>query len=263
MFFIQNPFEQFIINPFLDLHFFFIDLTVSNVTLTLFIIICFSIIVISLLKNPYNNSFYLFPTHLDSLIHLAYLLCQYMLERHINVKYYQQAFFPIIFSLAIFLLLINLVGNVPGCMALTSQIGVVCAYSLPMIFGFFAWALYDRQLSFVRTFHSPGTPGSLAIVLFPIEVLTYVMRPVSIICRLVANFMSGHIIFKVFLGGAVEFAFSTKSLSIVYTLLTAASLCFLVVLVILEIAISVIQVYVFVVIFCMFLSDSFGHHFRH
>jgi F0F1-type ATP synthase membrane subunit a len=75
--------------------------------------------------------------------------------------------------------------------------------------------------------------------------------------------MSGHIIFKVFLGGAVEFAFSTKSLSIVYTLLTAASLCFLVVLVILEIAISVIQVYVFVVIFCMFLSDSFGHHFRH
>lgn len=263
MLFLNNPFEQFIVNPIVDLRFFFIDMAISNVTLTLFIIIIFTIIVIALLKNPYNNTFYLFPTHLDSLIHLSYLLCQYMLERHINVRYYQQAFFPIIFSLAIFLLLINLVGNIPGCMALTSQIGVVCAYSLPMIFGFFAWALYDRQLSFVRTFHSPGTPGSLAIVLFPIEVLTYVMRPVSIICRLVANFMSGHIIFKVFLGGAVEYAFVPKSLSLITTLLTAACLCFLVVLVILEIAISGIQVYVFVVIFCMFLSDSFGHHFRH
>lgn len=89
------------------------------------------------------------------------------------------------------------------------------------------------------------------------------MRPVSIICRLVANFISGHIIFKVFLGSAVEFAFSIKSLSLLATIFTSLSLSFLVILIILELAISVIQVYVFIVIFCMFLSDSFGHHFRH
>jgi len=210
-----------------------------------------------------NFDFYLFPTYLDSIIHLTYIICQYLLERHVNVRFFQQEFFPLIFSLAVFLLIMNLVGNIPGCMSLTAQIGVVCAYALPMILGVFFFVLFERDLSFLRTFHSPGTSSTLAILLFPIEVLTFVMRPVSIICRLVANFISGHIIFKVFLGAAVEYAFSIKSISLLTTLFTSLSLSFLAILIILELAISIIQVYVFIVIFCMFLSDSFGHHFRH
>ena len=61
----------------------------------------------------------------------------------------------------------------------------------------FLWFFFDRQLTFLRTFYAPGTEIILAIFLFPVELLTYLMRPISIICRLCSNIMSGHVIVKV------------------------------------------------------------------
>jgi F-type H+-transporting ATPase subunit a len=105
--------------------------------------------------------------------------------------------------------------------------------------------------------------SSLAMVLFPIEVLTYVMRPVSIICRLCSNIMSGHIIVKVCLHTMFDLSVIKGSSNFFISILVSSLVFGLVPLLILEVAVSVIQVYVFLVIFCMFLADTFGHHFRH
>jgi F-type H+-transporting ATPase subunit a len=258
-----SPFEQFIVTPILPLNFIFFDFTITNATVVLFILVCGTAYFFLILRNPNTNSLYLNPTVIDSHFHLAYIAVQTILEKHVHVKYYQQIMFPITFSLAIFLLMLNLGGNLPIFMSLTSQFAIISAFSLPTIIGIFCWLAYDRELTFFRTFHAPGMSSSLAMVLFPIEVLTYVMRPVSIICRLCSNIMSGHIIVKVCLHTMFDLSVVKGSSNFFLSILVSSLVFGLVPLLILEVAVSVIQVYVFLVIFCMFLADTFGHHFRH
>ena len=258
-----SPFEQFIIHPFYSLNLFGMDISISNFTITLFLFLIVVLNINILIRDKNSNQLYLAPSTIDTFIHVAFTLCQYMVIRHLNIRYFQQGFFPLLFCLATFLLLINLGGNIPGCMSLTSQIGFVCAYAAPMLFGFLFWTLYSRRLTFFRTFHAPGTPGYLAILILPVEILAYLMRPVSLICRLIANFMAGHIIFKVLLGGLVQVLFLSQSLCFSVAISVGFSTCLFIALILLELVISLIQVYVFIVIFCMFACDTLGHHFRH
>jgi ATP synthase subunit 6 len=259
----NSPFEQFIVTPILNLNFVYFDFTLTNTTLVLTILVLVSIYVSLIIRNPKTMSLYAMPTVLDSHFHLAYIAIQTILEKHVHVKFYQQIMFPITFSLGIFLLMLNLGGNLPIFMSLTSQFAIISAFSLPTILGIFSWLFYERELTFFRTFHAPGMTSALAMVLFPIEVLTYVMRPVSIICRLCSNIMSGHIIVKVCLHTIFALSQTTLSSTFGVSLLVSLLTLKLVPLLVLEVAVSVIQVYVFLVIFCMFLADTFGHHYRH
>ncbi|MBR08230.1 MAG: ATP synthase F0 subunit A [Rickettsiales bacterium] len=259
----NSPFEQFIINPIYPLNLIYIDFTISNATIVLFILVLVLFYTFSMLMNFKKKSYNIHGTQLDTQFHLLYIVIQTIIEKHVHVKYYQQIIFPIIFSLGIFLLMLNLGGNLPIFMSLTSQFSIISAFSLPPTFGIFFWFLYERGLTFFRSFHAPGMESWLAAFLFPIELLTFVMRPVSVICRLCSNIMSGHIVVKVCLH--TLFAIShTKDSSTVFK----AALVFflslkLIPLLLLEVIVSVIQVYVFLVIFCMFVSDSIGHHYRH
>jgi len=194
---------------------------------------------------------------------LSYIAIQSIIEKHIHVKFYQQIIFPITFALGIFLLLLNLSGNLPIFMSLTSQFAIITAFCIPTFFGIFFWFLLDRRITFLRTFYAPGTEIALAIVLFPVELLTYVMRPISIICRLCSNIMSGHVIVKVCLHTIFALSQIKNSSSFFLSLTISILIIQLVPLLILEFCVSLIQVYVFLVIFCMFLSDTFGHHYKH
>lgn len=292
LFIFLSPFEQFIVTPYFHLNFFLyekffvyfllfpVDLTISNITIVLFIIYFTAKFALRVSKHHLDGAFNLLPGSIQSHFHLGYLAVQATLQKHVHVKYYQQAVFPITLSLTLFLLLLNLTGNFPIFMSLTSQFAVISAFSLPSIFGIFFWLLHDRGLTFFRSFHAPGMSRMLGITLFPIELLTYVMRPVSIICRLCANIMSGHVIMKVILQSLyaieglsiVDYADSGKTIVLEefnwmwrfsFPCEIALILVCLFPLLILELAVSVIQVYVFLVMFCMFLADTFGHHYRH
>lgn len=276
-----SPFEQFIITPVIPANLFILatqifgdhflfyflapaDYTISNVTVIFSIITAAVIFIVYFLKGS-SGTFAAIPTSLESHFHLGYLAIQATLQKHVHVKYYQQVVFPITFTLAIFLLFLNLTGNFPIFMSLTSQFAVISSFSLPSIFGIFFWLLFDRELTFFRSFHAPGMSRTLGIALFPIELLTYVMRPISIICRLCANIMSGHVIMKVILQSLFSLpGIKTTAMGIVLSSIgVGIILVFLFPLLLLELAVSVIQVYVFLVMFCMFLADTFGHHYRH
>lgn len=261
--YIFNPFEQFITVPFISIQAFNLDFTFSNVNLCLLLIFLTVIYTIYLISDSKNFSLYAIPTSLESHIFLSYIAIQSILEKHVHVKFYQQVMFPITFALGIFLLLLNLSGNLPLFMSLTSQFAVISAFCLPTFFGIFIWFLLDRQITFLRTFYAPGTEIPLAIVLFPVELLTYFMRPISIICRLCANIMSGHVIVKVCLHTIFALTQIKSSYNFFFSILITILILQLVPLLILEVCVSLIQVYVFLVIFCMFLSDTFGHHYRY
>lgn len=257
-----NPFEQFITYPLFKLNF-FLDFTISNTSLCLFIILLIIVISTFIFYDFKTKSLYALPTSLEAHIFLAYIAIQGILEKHVHVKFYQQVVFPLTFALGIFLLFLNLSGNLPLFMSLTSQFAIISAFCLPTFFGIFFWFLFERQLTFLRTFYAPGTEISLAIVLFPVELLTYFMRPISIICRLCSNIMSGHVIVKVCLHTIFGLSTIKNSSSLLLSLLISSLTVQLIPLLLLEFCVSLIQVYVFLVIFCMFLSDTFGHHYRY
>ncbi len=261
--YIFNPFEQFITVSLISIQTLNLDFTISNVTLCLFLIFLTLVYTIYLISDLKTFSLYAIPTSLESHIFLSYIAIQSILEKHVHVKFYQQVMFPITFSLGIFLLLLNLSGNLPLFTSLTSQFAVISAFCLPTFFGIFIWFLLDRQVTFLRTFYAPGTEIPLAIVLFPVELLTYFMRPISIICRLCANIMSGHVIVKVCLHTIFALTQIKSSYNFFFSILITILILQLVPLLILEVCVSLIQVYVFLVIFCMFLSDTFGHHYRY
>lgn len=257
-----NPFEQFITYPIFKFNF-FLDFTISNTSLCLFIILLSIIISTFIFYNFKKHNIYALPTALELHIFLSYIAIQSILEKHIHVKFYQQLVFPLTFSLGIFLLFLNLSGNLPLFMSLTSQFAIISAFCLPTFFGIFFLFIFERELTFLRTFYAPGTEVALAIVLFPVELLTYFMRPISIICRLCSNIMSGHVIVKVCLHTIFGLSKIKNSSSFLLSLLISGLTIQLIPLLLLEFCVSLIQVYVFLVIFCMFLSDTFGHHYRY
>lgn len=254
--FIFNPFEQFITIPLLPMFLF----TFSNVSFCFLLLILVVVYSLSIILDYDTRTLYAQLTPVESHIFLAYIAIQSILEKHVHVKFYQQVMFPITFALGGFLLLLNLSGNLPFFMSLTSQFAIISAFSLPTFIGIFFWFVLDRETTFLRTFYAPGTAIMLAIVLFPVELLTYFMRPISIICRLCSNIMSGHVIVKVCLHTIFSMIYGN---SIFYPIIIAISITLLIPLLVLEVCVSLIQVYVFLVIFCMFLSDTFGHHYRY
>lgn len=257
-----NPFEQFITYPLVKV-IFFLDFTFSNSSLCLFIILILVIFSTFILYNFKTNTLYVIPTKLESIIFLFYIAIQGILEKHVHIKFYQQIIFPLIFSLGVFLLFLNLSGNLPLFMSLTSQFAIISAFCLPTFFGIFFLFVFERQITFLRTFYAPGTEILLAIILFPVELLTYFMRPISIICRLCSNIMSGHVIVKVCLHTIFSLSQIKNSSGLLVSLLISTLLIQLIPLLLLEFCVSLIQVYVFLVIFCMFLSDTLGHHYRY
>ena len=259
----NNPFEQFIVIPLMQIHLFFFDFSFSNVSLCLFIILLSTLYTIFIILDIKTLTLYAVPTALETHIFLTFIAIQSIIEKHIHIKFYQQLIFPIFYSLGIFLLLLNLSGNLPLFMSLTSQFAVITAFCIPTFLGILLWFILNRKITFLRTFYAPGTDINLAITLFPVELLTYIMRPVSIICRLCSNIMSGHVILKVCLHTIFALIQIKNSSSILLSITISILIIQLVPLLLLEFCVSLIQVYVFLVIFCMFLSDTIGHHYKH
>jgi F-type H+-transporting ATPase subunit a len=261
---VYSPFEQFVIRPILNLNFLTVDLTLSNVSFCLILLmLCAFYTIHILLYNKNSLSFHAIPTFLEIQIFLYYLAIQSIIEKHIHIKYYQQLVFPLIFSLGVFLLFVNLSGNLPIFLSITSQFAVITSFCIPIFLGFFFLFLIERNITFLRIFYAPGTDTLLAIVLFPVEILTFLMRPISIVCRLCSNIMSGHVIVKVCLHTIFALCQLKNSSNFFLSIAISAIILQLVPLLLLEFCVSLIQVYVFLVIFCMFLSDIFGHHFSH
>ncbi|HWA81476.1 MAG TPA: F0F1 ATP synthase subunit A, partial [Acetobacteraceae bacterium] len=111
-----------------------------------------------------------------------------------------QSFFPFVFTLFFFILFGNLVGLFPYFFAFTSHIAVtaglaVIVFGLSIIVG-----LVKHKLHFFSYFMPAGAPKLLAPVLVPIEILTFLSRPVSLSIRLFANIVAGHVLWEVFAG---------------------------------------------------------------
>jgi F-type H+-transporting ATPase subunit a len=164
-------------------------------------------------------------------------------------------YFSFIFSLFLFILIGNLLGMFPYSFTWTSHIIVTFAIAFFIFIGVTIIAIYKHGLLKFMSFFAPsGVPKPMLILLVPIEIISYLSRPISLSVRLFANMMAGHTLLKV-IGGFV-FVLGANTFIIGGVL----PLAFLVALTGLEIVIAFLQAYVFAILTCLYINDAIHLH---
>ncbi len=165
-------------------------------------------------------------------------------------------YFPFVFTLFFFVLMGNLLGLIPFSFTYTSHIAVTLALALLVIVLVTIVALAEHGLHFFSYFFPPGAPVFLAPLLVPIEIISYLSRPVSLSIRLFANMVAGHVMFAVF----ATFVVMLGSASVVGAIGAIGPLAINVVLMGFELLVAALQAYVFAILTCIYLHDAVHLH---
>jgi F-type H+-transporting ATPase subunit a len=165
-------------------------------------------------------------------------------------------YFPFVFSMFMLVLMGNLLGLIPYSFTYTSHIIVTGALAL-FVFGLATLiGLWKHKLHFFTLFLPAGLPLIMAPLIIPIEVISYLSRPVSLSVRLCANMMMGHTMLKLIAG------FSAALIALGFGMGVVGILPFLVNIALtgLELLIAFIQAYVFAILTCIYLKDAIELH---
>ena len=166
-------------------------------------------------------------------------------------------FFPLIFSLFMFIMISNFIGIIPYTFTVSSHLIVTVALALVVFFTVLFYGLYKNGLKFFKIFVPSGVPIAILPLVMFIEVLSFFLRPVSHSVRLFANMLAGHIALKVFASfigmlGALGFlGWAGAVLPLGLTMALTA----------LELLVAFLQAYVFAILTCIYLNDALhpGH----
>jgi F-type H+-transporting ATPase subunit a len=241
----SNPLEQFQIERLFELRIGGVDASFTNSAL--FMLIAIVAITAFLLLATRQRS--LVPTRLQSMAELSYEFVANMIRDNVGTAGMQ--YFPFIFSLFMFILFCNLIGMIPFTFTVTSHIIVTFAMALVVFIGVTIIGFARHGLGYLKLFVPAGVPMALLPLLVVIEVLSYLIRPISLSVRLFANMTAGHTMLKVFGGFVVMLGI----------LGGWAPLAFVVALTGLEFGIAVLQAYVFTILTCIYLNDAV--HMQH
>jgi ATP synthase subunit 6 len=161
-----------------------------------------------------------------------------------------------IFTLFTFILISNIIGLVPYSFTVTSHLIVTFALALMTFIGINLICIREHGINMLSLFLPPGSSMVLAFLLVPIEIVSYIFRPISLSVRLFANMMAGHTLLKVIAGFAWTMMLAGGGLLVAHVI----PLAILVVLMLLEFGVAVIQAYVFTILTCIYLNDAIHLH---
>ena len=170
-----------------------------------------------------------------------------------NVGDEGKRYFPFFFTLFMFVLFGNLAGMIPGSFTFTSHIVVTFTMALIIFVVITAIGIARHGTHFFSLFFPHGAPLATAPILIPIEVVSYLSRPVSLSVRLFANMTVGHIILKIFAGFVI-------SLGAFFVLPGVVPFSVLVGITALEFFIAALQAYIFTILSCIYLNDAINLH---
>jgi F-type H+-transporting ATPase subunit a len=166
-------------------------------------------------------------------------------------------FFPLVFSLFSFILVLNMFGMIPGLFTVTSHIVVTALLALLVFFTVIGYGFYKNGLKFFKLFVPSGIPIYILPLIVLIEAMSFLSRPISHSVRLFANMLAGHITLKVFAG----FVVMLSGLGVVGWVGALLPLALTVALTALEFLVAFLQAYVFAILTCIYLNDALhpGH----
>lgn len=166
-----------------------------------------------------------------------------------NVGSAGKKYFPFIFTLFIFTLFGNLLGLIPYGFTFTSHIAVTFFMALVVFLAVTLIGIFKHGLHFFSLFFPHGAPLFTAPILIPIEVVSYLSRPISLSVRLFANMTVGHVLLKVLAGFVVALG-----------IFGVIPLAVLVAITALEVLIALLQAYIFTILCCIYLNDALHLH---
>lgn len=161
-------------------------------------------------------------------------------------------FFPLVFSIFVFVLLGNMYGLFPYFFTITSHIIITAALALLVFLTVIISGLMRHGFGFLKLFVPSGVPKALLPVIVVIEVLSFLSRPISHSVRLFANMLGGHIALKVFAGFIMMMA-GAGFVGVVGAVLPLAMTAALMAL---EVLMAFLQAYVFAILTCIYLNDA-------
>jgi F-type H+-transporting ATPase subunit a len=197
----------------------------------------------------------LVPGRMQSVAELTYEFVESIIRDTMGEAGMQ--FFPLVYSLFMFILITNLIGVVPFNFTVASHIIVTAALALLVFFTVIGFGLWKHGLQFFRLFVPKGVPVYILPGVVAIEVLSFLSRPVSHSVRLFANMLAGHITLQVFAG----FVIMLGGLGTLGAIGATLPLVLTVALTALELLVAFLQAYVFVILTCIYLNDALhpGH----
>ncbi|MBC06052.1 F0F1 ATP synthase subunit A [Thalassospira sp.] len=238
-----GPLEQFEIKPLAELSVAGIDISFTNSALWMVIaaVLVTGFMTLSMRRGA------LVPGRWQGAAEVMYEFVANMLKD--NVGSAGRKYFPFVFTLFMFVLFGNLLGMIPHSFTFTSHIAVTFAMALVIFLGVTVIGFMRHGTHYLRMFFPEGAPLATAIILVPIEIISYFSRPFSLAIRLFANMTVGHIMLKV-IGGFVGLIGILGVLP--FAMLTGIT--------VLEFGIAALQAYVYTILTCIYLHDAIHMH---
>jgi F-type H+-transporting ATPase subunit a len=201
-----------------------------------------------------NNESNLIPNRWSISLESSYASLSTMVRDQIGLQ--SEKYFPFIYSLFFFILIGNLISNVPYSFAVTASGVVSLGLSLTIFIGVTILALSIHGVKFFAFFIPAGTPLGLVPLLVLIELVSYLARAVSLGVRLFANIVAGHTLLKIL----STYLFKLFTGNIIVAIITLIPFTIFLALIGLELAVSLIQAFVFTLLVCSYLRDAIELH---
>ncbi len=238
-----HPLEQFEIHRIIPLEIAGVDISYTNSALLMTIVV----IAITALIILGMRSAALVPGRVQSVAEMLYEFVVDMVDT--NAGHGARPFVPFIFTLFMFILFANLFGLIPWSFTVTSHIIVTFALAIIVFIGVTIIGIVRHGFGFLRLFVPHGVPAILLVLLVPIEILSYIIRPFTLSIRLFANMLAGHTMLAIFGAFAAAIGF-----------LAIAPIGINIALFGIEFLVAVLQAYVFAVLTCLYLHDALHLH---
>ncbi len=247
----HSPLHQFVIEPIVSLPFFGVDLAFTNSALWMMIAALTAIVFFAYATSPRA----IVPDRAQMMAENMYSFIANMVRDNTGAD--GMRYFPFIFTIFIVVFLGNALGLIPHSFTYTSHIIVTGALAMFIFFMVLFIGLYRHGTHFFHLFLPPGVPLWLAPIIIPIELISFLVRPVTLAVRLFANMMAGHIMLKVFAGLSV----TAMGMGVAGAAVGVAPALFNAVLMGFEFLIAFLQAYVFTILTCIYLKDTIeiGH----
>jgi len=239
----HSPLSQFEIHSIIDLYPGGLNISFTNSSLVMVATVAF--ITLFLTFSVKKRS--LIPSRLQLISEYSFNFIAQLLQDTIGED--GKKYFPFVFSLFMFVLIGNMTGMIPYSFTFTSHIIVTFALAAVVFIGVTILGLVKHKMHFFSFFVIPGLPIYMLPLLLPIEIISYLSRPISLSVRLFANMLAGHTLLKVFAGFVVSLGFAG-----------ILPLAFIVALTGLEILIAFLQAYVFAILTCLYINDALHLH---
>ena len=247
-----NPMKQFAVEPILPLHIAGYDVSFTNQSLLMVIVVAAAALFLTLSVKPGR----VVPTRGQSMAEMSYEFVANMI--HSATGEDGLKFFPFVFTLFMFVLFCNFFGLIPGSFTVTSQIAVTFALAALVILTVIVTGFIKHGIGFLKLF-VPHAPFALLLLLVPIEVISFLTRPLSLSVRLFANMLAGHTMLQVFAG----FVIALGAAGGIFTGLAIAPMLLIVAILLLEMLVAFLQAYVFAILTCIYLNEALHLHDHH